>query len=107
MAAPLYFPLEIVLPVSKQFLQKMFSSKASQKKINLIMFAKCLKIFSHHSTPITHEFGLSIIIISQNSSGFHIITGTKINMELKKKLSVSYCDSLTLKTKRLGRGGGV
>lgn len=35
-------------------------------------------------TPVTHEFGLSIIINTQNSSGFHFITSTKTSMEFKK-----------------------
>jgi len=64
------------------------------------MLAECLEIFSHQATPITPEFGLSIIIITHNSSVFYFITSTKTSTELKKKkISFLLQSSLILKEK--------
>lgn len=85
MSVTLYFPSEIALP--------QIASSESQKNINVITLAKYLKIFSHHSTPIPHGSGFSVIITTQNPLEFNFVysTETSVVFFFKKKLSVSSC----------------
>lgn len=77
MSVTLYFPSEIALPQT--------ASSESQKNINLITLAKYLKIFSHHSTPIPHGSGFSVIITTQNPLEFNFVYNAETSVVFKKK----------------------